>query len=166
MWKTTATTLAMTLVVATPLFAAEPNPEDAVAAILDSFHAAAATADGETYFELLTDNAIYIGTDAAERWTVDEFRSFAEPYFDSGRGWTYTATERHVDLAPDGTVAWFDEILWNESYGTCRGTGVLLLTENGWRIAQYHLTFPVPNALAKEFTAKIKAHDATTGTEN
>ena len=155
-----------TIALATPLFAAELNPEDAVATILDSFHAAAATADGETYFELLTDNAIYIGTDAAERWTVDEFRSFAEPYFDSGRGWTYTATERHVDLAPDGTVAWFDEILWNESYGTCRGTGVLLLTENGWRIAQYHLTFPVPNALAKEFTAKIKAHDATTGTEN
>lgn len=153
-------------ILTTPLPATESTPEDAVAAVLDSFHAAAVTADGDTYFELLTDNAIYIGTDVAERWTVDEFRSFAEPFFDSGRGWTYTATERHVDLAPDGTVAWFDEILWNEGYGTCRGTGVLLLTEAGWRIAQYHLTFPIPNALAKEFTAKIKAHDATTGTEN
>jgi hypothetical protein len=26
----------------------------------------------DTYFELLTEDAIYIGTDAGERWTVEE----------------------------------------------------------------------------------------------
>ena len=49
-------------------------------------------------------------------------------------------------------------MLWNDRYGVCRGTGVLLATEKGWRIAQYHLTFPIPNDLAKEFTAHIQEH--------
>ena len=56
----------------------------------------------------------------------------------------------------EGETAWFDEMLWNEKYGTCRGTGVLVLTEQGWRIAQYHLTFPIPNELSAEFTSRIK----------
>ena len=160
MWKTFGLILVSTTIATTPLLATEPTPEAAVAAVLDAFHTAASEADGETYFALLSDGAIYIGTDASERWTVDEFRAFAEPYFDEGRGWTYTATERHVDLSPEGNVAWFDEILDNAAYGTCRGTGVLVLTGSGWRIAQYHLTFPIPNALAKELTARIKEHSA------
>jgi len=167
MWKIISNVLIAALVVsAIPLQATEPAPEEAIAAVLDAFHTAASEADGETYFGLLADEAIYIGTDAGERWSADEFRSFADPYFSTGRGWTYTATERHVDLAPIGTVAWFDELLWNDSYGTCRGTGVLLLTDEGWRIAQYHLTFPIPNDLAKEFTTKIKEHDAAVDSED
>ena len=47
-------------------------------------------------------------------------------------------------------------MLWNDTYGVCRGTGVLVLTEEGWRIAQYHLTFPIPNELSAEITARIK----------
>jgi hypothetical protein len=128
--------------------------------VLTAFHNAAAEADGELYFSLFADEAVFIGTDAAERWSVGEFRAFAEPYFSEGRGWTYTAQERHIELAPGGEVAWFDEMLWNDTYGRCRGTGVLVLTEGGWRIAQYHLTFPIPNDLSKEFTARIKEHES------
>ena len=135
------------------------SDSEAIECVLDAFHTAAAEADGETYFALFADNAVYIGTDASERWTLDEFKAFAAPYFDAGRGWTYTVTERHVDLSPSGAVAWFDEILWNDRYGTCRGSGVLLATGEGWRIAQYHLTFPIPNDLAKELTARIKEHE-------
>lgn len=130
--------------------------QKAVDLVLTSFHQAAADADGEVYFSLLAKDAIYMGTDATERWTVDEFRGFAEPYFAKGRGWTYTATERHIALAFGGQVAWFDEILWNETYGVCRGTGVLVIENGAWRIAQYHLTFPIPNDLSREFTARIK----------
>ena len=137
--------------------AAEMRPEDrAVDAALTAFHSAAAEADGDLYFSLLTDDAIYIGTDAEERWTKGEFKAFAEPYFSKGRGWTYTATQRNIALAAGGTVAWFDESLWNESYGVCRGTGVLVLDDGDWRIAQYHLTFPIPNELSREFTTRIK----------
>lgn len=146
------------LVAATgPAPATEQNPESlSVDAVLTQFHAAAAGADGKTYFSLLADDAIYIGTDASERWTVEDFRAFAEPYFSEGRGWTYTATERNIVVAPAGEVAWFDEILWNEKYGVCRGTGVLIVADGVWRIAQYHLTFPIPNDLAHEFTERIK----------
>jgi hypothetical protein len=49
-------------------------------------------------------------------------------------------------------------MLDNDSYGECRGTGVLLLTEQGWKISQYHLTIPIPNALAKDVVKQIRAH--------
>jgi hypothetical protein len=35
-------------------------------------------------------DGIFIGTDATERWTVAEFKAYAKPHFDKGRGWTYT----------------------------------------------------------------------------
>lgn len=149
-------------------FGAETTPEDrAVDAVLTAFHTAAADADGKTYFSLLTDDAIYIGTDASERWTSEEFKAFAEPFFSQGSGWTYTATERHITVGPVGSVAWFDEMLWNETYGVCRGTGVLVEGHDGaWRIAQYHLTFPIPNDLAREFTTRIKEHDRPSASPN
>ena len=134
--------------------------EEAIDGVLNSFHQAASDADGALYFNLFTEDAVFIGTDATERWSVDEFKAFAEPYFSKDRGWTYTKTERHIDLAVSGKTGWFDEMLWNEKYGACRGTGVLVLTEKGWRIAQYHLTFPIPNELSAEFTSRIKELEA------
>lgn len=140
--------------------ATEPTPEGrAVDEVLTAFHDAASRADGDLYFSLLTEDSVYLGTDASERWTLSEFKAFADPYFSKGRGWTYTATSRNIDIGPGGSTAWFDEILWNEAYGTCRGTGVLLKTTDGWRIAQYHLTFPIPNELAKDIVAQIKEHE-------
>ena len=44
-----------------------------------------------------------------------------------------------------------------KSYGTCRGTGVLKLTADGWRIVQYSLSIPIPNELAGDITARITA---------
>jgi hypothetical protein len=133
------------------------SAEKEIDGVLSSFHQAASDANGDLYFSLFAEGAIFIGTDATERWTVDEFKAFAEPYFSEGRGWTYAKTERNVFVAPDGQTAWFDEMLWNQTYGTCRGTGVLVRIDGGWRIAQYHLTFPIPNELSAEFTARIKA---------
>jgi ketosteroid isomerase-like protein len=148
------------LLVTLPAPAVEPGAaEAAVDEILSSFHAAAAEADGSRYFALLSDDAVYIGTDASERWTKEEFRAFADPYFSRGRGWTYTATERHVVVGPDRATAWFDELLWNEVYGTTRGTGVVVLTADGWRIAQYHLAIPIPNELARRVADLISAQE-------
>jgi ketosteroid isomerase-like protein len=123
---------------------------------LDAFHAAAAAADGDAYFEVLTEDVIVIGTDPGERWDRAAFRAFCEPYFSRGIGWTYVAVERNVSLAPDGTHAWFDESLDNASYGRCRGTGVLRRTPGGWRIAQYCYTIPIPNDLARDTVARIR----------
>lgn len=129
----------------------------AVATVLDAFHAAAARADEAAYFALLADNGVFLGTDATERWDKAAFQAFAHPHFASGKGWTFTPRDRHVDLARGGTVAWFDELLDSATYGECRGTGVLEKTAEGWKITQYHLTIPMPNDLAKDFVARIRA---------
>ena len=123
---------------------------------LDDFHQAASDANQQQYFDLLSDKAVFIGTDATERWDKNTFKAFAKPYFDKGQGWTYKPRNRHLTLSSSGQVAWFDELLDSQSYGECRGTGVLELTENGWKISQYHLTIPLPNGLAKDVVKQIK----------
>jgi ketosteroid isomerase-like protein len=135
--------------------------DSAVAAALDGFHAAAARADETAYFDLLAENAVFLGTDASERWTKEAFRAFAHPYFAQGKGWTFRPRDRHLARSRDGNLVWFDERLDSESYGECRGTGVLELQGDGrWKITQYNLTIPIPNDLAKDFVARIRAAGA------
>ena len=45
-----------------------------------------------------------------------------------------------------------------EKLGELRGSGVAHRTGEGWRIAHYVLSVPVPNALLPELVAKIAAH--------
>lgn len=85
-----------------------------IGTVLDDFHEAAAKADGQRYFAHLADNAIFMGTDATERWTVEQFKAYAMPHFSKGEGWTYKSVQRHVEIAPGGKVAWVDELLENK----------------------------------------------------
>jgi hypothetical protein len=133
--------------------AASSSPE----AALDALHAAAARADGPAYFALFAPGAIFLGTDASERWDIPAFRAYAEPLFARGQGWTYVPLERHVTLDPGGRSAWFDERLSNEKYGETRGSGVLVRDGDRWLVAQYVLSFPVPNDLAPELVERIRA---------
>jgi hypothetical protein len=128
-----------------------------VNSVLDDFHEAASQADGERYFGLFAPHGIFLGTDLSERWTVEEFKAYAMPYFSQGRGWTYHPVDRHIYLADDGQTAWFDETLQNDKYGMTRGSGVLVLREDGWKVAQYHLTLPVPNELIEQLVQQIEA---------
>lgn len=132
------------------------SDEAAVNDVLDAYHQAAAAADWQTYFDLLVNDAVFLGTDVNERWPKAVFQEYAN----ASNGWLYLPRERHINFTPDGNSAWFDEILDSASYGTSRGTGVLIKIDGGWKIAQYHLTFPIPNALAKKFTDEIKAWEA------
>lgn len=156
--------LLILLILASPVSLTAQNTATvtAINSTLDQLHDAASKADGSRYFKLFTDDAVYIGTDAAERWSIKEFRAFAEPYFAKGTGWTYKPRSRHVTVAdvPCHCVAWFDELLDSESYGTSRGTGVLVLKNGSWKISQYALTFPIPNDLAKGMTTEIRAFEA------
>ena len=157
-------TLLALLILASPIPLAAQNAASvtAINSTLDQLHDAASKADGSRYFRLFTDDAVYIGTDAAERWSIKQFRAFAEPYFAKGTGWIYKPRERHVVVAdiPCHCVAWFDELLDSQSYGTSRGTGVLVLKHGSWKISLYALTFPIPNDLAKAMTTEIKASEA------
>ena len=133
--------------------AADATPETT----LDALHAAASRADGQVYFGLFTPDAVFIGTDATERWDLAAFRAYCEPYFARGQGWTYVPVERHVVRSPGSDMAWFDERLNNEKYGETRGSGVLLKSGGRWRVAQYVLSLPVPNELAADLVERIRA---------
>ncbi len=128
----------------------------AVAAVIDGLHAAAAAADEEKYFSYFTPDAVFLGTDATERWTRDEFRKWAHPYFAKGKAWSFKSTSRWITFAPDRTVAWFDEALETPNMGPCRGSGVLVATNAGWKIAQYNLSIPIPNDLVDDFKKRIE----------
>jgi hypothetical protein len=119
---------------------------------LDSLHDAAAKADETQYFALFAKDAVFLGTDAKERWTLEEFKAFAHPYFAKGKAWTYTPVPgtRHVTIeGQNHDVAWFDEQLQNAKLGVCRGSGVLIKRDGVWKIRQYNLTMLVPNEIAE-----------------
>ncbi len=136
-----------------------PDAAAAVSAVLDAWHAAAAAADEARYFDFFTPDAVFLGTDGTERWTRDEFRRYAHPYFAKGKAWSFKAVARQVAFSPDGSVAWFDEALATPNLGPCRGSGVLLLEGGKWKIAQYDLSVPIPNDLMGEVKARIEAHE-------
>lgn len=137
---------------------AKVQPIDQVNSLVDSFHQFASEAKADDYFDLMADNMVFMGTDASERWSKQEFKDFALPIFSKGRGWTYTVLQRHVQLNDDATIAWFDELLNNDSYGQCRGSGVLELTSQGWKLSQYNLSVPLPNAIAKNIVEQISQY--------
>lgn len=133
---------------------------DEVDAVLDRWHRAASEADEGLYFGTLAPDAVFLGTDATERWTRSEFEADMMRYFERESAWTYVPVERHVSFSADGRMAWFDERLENESYGECRGTGVLRRDAGGaWKIVQYNLTIPIPNAIAKDVVQAIRVHE-------
>ena len=116
--------------------------------LLDGLHRDAHEGNFQTYFARFIPDAIFLGTDKTERWTIEEFKTYAKPAFADGHGWTYRVIERNWE--GDGDVRWFDEILFNEKLGHCRGTGTVKLIDNEWKIAHYSLTMLVPNEIAAE----------------
>lgn len=112
--------------------------------ILDQWHLDVANADFDRYFNAMTKNSIYIGTDAGEIWTKKQFQDFARPYFEKKKTWNFKALKRNVYFSEDGNTAWFDEIL-DTWMGLCRGSGVLIKQNKQWKIAQYVLSVTVPN---------------------
>jgi ketosteroid isomerase-like protein len=112
---------------------------------LDDFHAAAAAADEARYFAHFTRDAIFLGTDATERWTLAAFRAFAHPFFARGKAWSFTPVRRSVTVIDGGSAAFFDEDLATPNLGPARGTGVLQREGGAWKIAQYNLAITVPN---------------------
>ena len=111
---------------------------------LDDWHKAAADANLKNYFSFMAENSIFMGTDAKENWEKDEFLDFSEPYFENGKAWTFTGFDRHFYFGSDRKIAWFDEQL-NTWMGVCRGSGVLQLTDEGWKLLHYNLSLPIPN---------------------
>ncbi|WLT30496.1 nuclear transport factor 2 family protein [Geothrix sp. PMB-07] len=136
---------------------AQSPAEKAVAALLDDWHLAAAQADEGRYFGHLAENAVFLGTDATERWPKAAFQTWAHPIFQRGKAWSFKAVRRAISFSKDGHTAWFDEDLDTPNLGPSRGSGVLTLEKDRWRIQQYNLSVPIPNALMKSVKAQIEA---------
>ena len=130
---------------------------DAVNAVIDNFHAAAAQGDKVRYLSLMTDDSVFLGTDEWERWPKQpEFSDYVNAHFKDGAGWTYTPTERAVAFSDSRSIAWFDEVVVSEQYGRFRGTGVLSRELGQWQIEHYALSFLILNENWEEVTALTK----------
>lgn len=125
-------------------------------AYLDDWHAAAASANFDDYFGRLDSMSVFIGTDASENWSKGEFAAFSKPYFDQGKAWGFTAIERSIYYSKDSSVIWFDELL-DTWMGTCRGSGVLELSNKDWNLKHYVLSVAIPNESIEEV---IKAKES------
>ncbi len=124
---------------------AGPPAKEAIAAVLDDWHDAAARADEERYFRHFTDDAVFLGTDATERWDTAAFRAYAHPHFAKGKAWSFRSIRREITADPGGAIAWFDEDLETPNLGPARGSGVLVRRGGEWKISQYNLAITVPN---------------------
>jgi hypothetical protein len=131
--------------------------ETGINKVLDDWHQAAAAAEEERYFRHMAASAVFMGTDPTERWTKAAFQKWAHPYFAKGKAWSFKPKQRLITLHADGKVAWFDEMLDTPNLGLSRGSGVMVLEEKEWRIAQYNLSVPVPNDLFPEVKKIIDA---------
>lgn len=126
--------------------AAEPS-ETALNSLIDGLHRDASAGNFDTYFARYADDAVFMGTDKSERWTINDFKAYAAPAFADGHGWTYEVIERNWE--GDSDIRWFDEILFNEKLGHCRGTGVVEKVDGSWKISHYSLTLLIPNEIAE-----------------
>ena len=122
----------------------ESDEKEQINRTLDAWHKAAAEANFNAYFGLMTEDAIFIGTDPTENWNKKAFQAYAKPYFDKGKAWDFKAIERHVYLDNSGKLAWFDELL-NTQMKICRGSGVLEKIGKEWKIKHYVLSMTIPN---------------------
>ena len=132
------------------------NVKSEINLVLNNWHKAAAEANFNNYFGAMSEDAIYIGTDATENWNKQEFIKFAKPYFNRGKAWNFTALDRNIYFTSDLKMAWFDELL-NTQMKICRGSGVLVADEKGnWKIKHYVLSMTIPNDNTDE-VVKIKS---------
>ncbi len=140
-----------------PALTSEPTLIQQAAKVIDAWHLAAADADFDQYFSLMTKRGVFVGTDATEHWENKAFKSFSEPYFNAGKAWSFTSLERHI--YHNDTTVWFDELL-DTQMGICRGSGVLEFEEGQWKIAHYVLSIAVPNDRVSSLLELKKAQDS------
>ena len=140
-----------------PALTSEPTLIQQAAKVIDAWHLAAADADFDQYFSLMTKRGVFVGTDATEHWENKAFKSFSKPYFNAGKAWSFTSLERHI--YHNDTTVWFDELL-NTQMGICRGSGVLEFEEGQWKIAHYVLSIAVPNDRVSSLLELKKAQDS------
>jgi hypothetical protein len=129
-----------------------------IEAFIDEWHDDAAHSRLR-YFDKMAADGVYIGTDKTERWTRDEFKAWAKPYFERPTAWAFHATRRNVAFSRDHLFIWFDEQL-DTQMGLCQASGVIRNTPDGLRIEHYQLSVAIPNDLVERFAKDIREFEA------
>lgn len=124
--------------------------------LLTAWHHAAAVADEKTYFNAMSDDFVFLGTDATERWNKKEFLEWSAKFFQRDSAWVFSARMRHITISEDGKFAWFDELLDSKSYWPTRGSGVLTRTKDGWKLRQYNMALTIPNECVSAIRPIVK----------
>jgi hypothetical protein len=137
------------LVFITPIMGKAQNINE-LDALVDHWHQAATKADFKAYFEITGEKFVFLGTDPKERWEKKEFEAFCKPYFEKGKAWDFTPSNRKWVFSNNQNIAWFDEDLatWMKN---CRGSGVVEKINNEWKLVYYNLTVLIENEKIKEF---------------
>lgn len=133
----------------------ETAEHTSIGELLDAFHLAAENHNLKDYFGCFHSHGTFLGSDAKEHWTVDEFLEFSKPHFMSGSAWTYRPIvgSRKFNFVTrwnenTATICTFDELVKSKGLGiTLRGSGTLVKEpeKNFWFILSYHLSIPIPN---------------------
>ncbi len=127
--------------------------------LLNQWHIDVAQFEYVDYFDKMDDQAVFVGTDAAEVWSKMAFQEFSKPYFDKKQTWEFRPLQRNIYIDRTKERAWFDETL-DTWMGVCRGSGVLVLKNDKWKIQHYVLSVTIPNEFAKEVTLLKKEKDS------
>ncbi len=130
---------------------------------IDAWHLAAANAQFDSYFNKMHKEATFIGTQADEIWDKQAFMRYAAPHFRTGKAWHFEAFNRKIN--GNQNTYWFHELL-RTAMGVCRGSGVIIKTEDGFLIKQYVLSYTIPNALGKQVVLFKKEKDSIFLKEN
>lgn len=110
---------------------------------LDSLHKAGADANATVFESLLAEDVVFLGVGGAGRLEGQAAREYFSGHLMQGNAWAYRSSLREIRVSADGSVAWFDETLEHGQLGSGRGTGVLIRSGEGWKVAQYNLTVPL-----------------------
>lgn len=129
---------------------------DDVRRLLSDMHNYAHAGMTAGFFDCFTPEAVIVGTAQEERWTREEFRK----EFPDGLGnqMPYQQLDCWVYDVADGRVASFDEVLLHPTYNYMRGSGMALLTEDGWKVAHYVYSFVIPNEIVDLYTEINSKH--------
>ena len=123
--------------------------------IIDEWHQNAANAAFDAYFDITSDDFVFLGTAPGERWEKKDFMTFCKPYFDKKSTWDFKPSDRQWNFSEDGNTAWFDESLETWMQG-CRGTGILSKKEGRWFLSYYNLHVLIENDKIQEFISLRK----------
>ena len=97
-------------------------------------------------------NVIHVGTDVDEIWrNWEEFEKWMRKALNSNSVKQITEKETQINLSHDETVAWYSQLIDTclETKGETtriegfRHTGVMILTNDKWKIVQSHISAPL-----------------------